>query len=276
MHTIVIFRPESSFVYSVSKYVNWFWIWINNAYRLSNDCIHSRWLNKNYCLAAVWRWTMSWLTEHLFGAKNSNGANAEVVEHEPIDQVVAEGNPAPPTPKETITTVANATAPTDGVADVLSAPTMQLQLDSDHSYEKREIVAEWRVPLRGKLHKIEFEHGTTSGRRVLWIDEKVCNRKPIICSNPSPNFLNPSILMDLARFVGRTIRNLLKLRIYFFSLYAWFRANTHYFMNSTQYLLITMCDEHHCMYDSLNTRTCKIQQKKLSKYAANMHKKSAK
>lgn len=132
---------------------------------------------------------MSWLTEHLFGAKNSNGANVEGVEHEPIDQVVAEGAPAPPTPKETTTTVANATAPTDGTAiDVLSAPTMQLQLDSDNSYEKREIVAEWRVPLRGKLHKIEFEHGTTSGRRVLWIDEKVCiyrhNWKAIIYHTP--------------------------------------------------------------------------------------------
>lgn len=40
-------------------------------------------------------------------------------------------------------------------------------------YESREVAAEWQVPVRGKLHKIEFEHGTTSGKRVLWIDEKV-------------------------------------------------------------------------------------------------------
>lgn len=44
---------------------------------------------------------------------------------------------------------------------------------TDDSYENREVVAEWRVPVRGKLHKIEFEHGTTSGKRVIWVNEKV-------------------------------------------------------------------------------------------------------
>lgn len=38
---------------------------------------------------------------------------------------------------------------------------------------KRHIIAEWQVPIRGKLYNIEFEHGTTSGKRVLFIDGKV-------------------------------------------------------------------------------------------------------
>lgn len=39
----------------------------------------------------------------------------------------------------------------------------------------KEVVAQWRVPLRGKIYNIEFEHGTTSGKRVIWIDGKVSN-----------------------------------------------------------------------------------------------------
>lgn len=34
----------------------------------------------------------------------------------------------------------------------------------------KEIIAEWEVPIRGKLYRIEFEHGTTSGRRIIWVD----------------------------------------------------------------------------------------------------------
>lgn len=40
---------------------------------------------------------------------------------------------------------------------------------------KRHIIAEWQVPIRGKLYNIEFEHGTTSGKRVLLVDGKVCH-----------------------------------------------------------------------------------------------------
>ena len=39
--------------------------------------------------------------------------------------------------------------------------------------ENKQITAEWRVPVGGKLFTIEFEHGTTSGKRVLWVDGKV-------------------------------------------------------------------------------------------------------
>lgn len=38
---------------------------------------------------------------------------------------------------------------------------------------KKGVIAEWRIPIKGKLHKIEFEHGTASGKRVLWINDKV-------------------------------------------------------------------------------------------------------
>lgn len=37
----------------------------------------------------------------------------------------------------------------------------------------KEVVAQWRVPLHGKVYNIEFEHGTTSGKRVIWVDGKV-------------------------------------------------------------------------------------------------------
>lgn len=35
-----------------------------------------------------------------------------------------------------------------------------------------ELVAMWEVPLSDGLHKVAFEHGTTTGRRVLWVDGK--------------------------------------------------------------------------------------------------------
>lgn len=52
-----------------------------------------------------------------------------------------------------------------------------LQLDTkpelDAKESKKVITAEWRIPIKGRLHKIEFEHGTASGKRVLWINDKV-------------------------------------------------------------------------------------------------------
>lgn len=32
------------------------------------------------------------------------------------------------------------------------------------------VVAEWRVPISGMLYKVEFEHGKTSGKRVIWVN----------------------------------------------------------------------------------------------------------
>lgn len=36
-----------------------------------------------------------------------------------------------------------------------------------------QIVGVWEVMLNGRLHQIEFEHGTTSGRRIIRVDGKV-------------------------------------------------------------------------------------------------------
>ncbi|XP_027196759.2 fas apoptotic inhibitory molecule 1 [Dermatophagoides pteronyssinus] len=40
-----------------------------------------------------------------------------------------------------------------------------------------DLVGTWEVPLYDKIHKIQFEHGTTTGRRVLWIDGEIVSRK---------------------------------------------------------------------------------------------------
>uniref|UniRef100_A0A182W246 Fas apoptotic inhibitory molecule n=1 Tax=Anopheles minimus TaxID=112268 RepID=A0A182W246_9DIPT len=43
--------------------------------------------------------------------------------------------------------------------------------------QHREVVARWRVPMYGKVYEIEFEHGTASGKRVLWIDKQEIFRR---------------------------------------------------------------------------------------------------
>ncbi|KAL3097470.1 hypothetical protein niasHS_003918 [Heterodera schachtii] len=35
-----------------------------------------------------------------------------------------------------------------------------------------DLVATWQVPMSDKMHKIEFEHGTTTGKRILRVDGK--------------------------------------------------------------------------------------------------------
>jgi len=42
---------------------------------------------------------------------------------------------------------------------------------------KNDIVARWVIPVRGKLYDIELEHGTISGKRVIWVNgEEVLRR----------------------------------------------------------------------------------------------------
>ena len=36
-----------------------------------------------------------------------------------------------------------------------------------------DLVAQWKVPLADKVHVIEFEHGTTTGKRIIRVDKKV-------------------------------------------------------------------------------------------------------
>ncbi|VDN23835.1 unnamed protein product [Gongylonema pulchrum] len=43
--------------------------------------------------------------------------------------------------------------------------------------EAQDIVAVWSVPLQDRVHKIEFEHGTTSGKRVIRVDGEEILRK---------------------------------------------------------------------------------------------------
>ncbi len=39
--------------------------------------------------------------------------------------------------------------------------------------EPQDIVGIWDVPLQDGVHRIEFEHGTTTGKRVIRVDGKV-------------------------------------------------------------------------------------------------------
>lgn len=36
-----------------------------------------------------------------------------------------------------------------------------------------DLVAVWEVPLSDRVHRIEFEHGTTTGKRVIRVDGQV-------------------------------------------------------------------------------------------------------
>lgn len=48
-------------------------------------------------------------------------------------------------------------------------------LKKNHS--KNDLVARWVIPIRGKLYDIELEHGTISGKRVIWVNgEEVLRR----------------------------------------------------------------------------------------------------
>lgn len=46
-------------------------------------------------------------------------------------------------------------------------------LAKTNSQERTDLVAYWSVPLTDGVHTVEFEHGTTSGKRVLRVDGKV-------------------------------------------------------------------------------------------------------
>ena len=37
-----------------------------------------------------------------------------------------------------------------------------------------DLVAKWDVTLSDKVHRIEFEHGTTTGKRIIRVDGNVC------------------------------------------------------------------------------------------------------
>lgn len=102
---------------------------------------------------------MSWLSDHLFGSPKSKDETRNEVTSPTTDATAEIQN-------DTVTT--SNTTPTVPGDTAIGGETGAVS-----TYENREVAAEWHVPLKGKLHKVEFEHGTTSGRRILWIDEKV-------------------------------------------------------------------------------------------------------
>lgn len=57
----------------------------------------------------------------------------------------------------------------------MTIPDHREALKKNHS--KNDVVARWVIPVRGKLYDIELEHGTISGKRVIWINgEEILRR----------------------------------------------------------------------------------------------------
>lgn len=57
----------------------------------------------------------------------------------------------------------------------VSIPDHRESLKKNHS--KSDVVARWVIPIKGKLYDIELEHGTISGKRVIWVNgEEVLRR----------------------------------------------------------------------------------------------------
>jgi len=44
-----------------------------------------------------------------------------------------------------------------------------------------DVVAQWDVTLSDKVHRVEFEHGTTTGKRVIRVDGQVCKCSTLLC-----------------------------------------------------------------------------------------------
>lgn len=56
----------------------------------------------------------------------------------------------------------------------------------DHSealrknHNKNDVVARWIFPVHGKLYDIELEHGTISGKRVIWVNGEEILRRDVM------------------------------------------------------------------------------------------------
>ncbi|KAL1394970.1 hypothetical protein pipiens_011580 [Culex pipiens pipiens] len=68
------------------------------------------------------------------------------------------------------------TKPWDGMRTG-SEPNNNNNTYGDGKFVNKEVVARWRVPMHGQIYEIEFEHGTASGKRVLWIDKQEIFRR---------------------------------------------------------------------------------------------------
>lgn len=110
---------------------------------------------------------MSWLSDHLFGVPKSKDDNNK----EADENASAESSQQPPPASSQPASGDDATpAEIQNTAITTSDASTD---DAVASYENRDVVAEWQVPVRGKLHQLEFEHGTTSGKRILWVNGQV-------------------------------------------------------------------------------------------------------
>lgn len=46
-------------------------------------------------------------------------------------------------------------------------------MDKNPKLNSSDHVARWEVPQSDGVHIVDFEHGTTSGKRVIYVDHKV-------------------------------------------------------------------------------------------------------
>ncbi|KAH8321314.1 hypothetical protein KR074_001395 [Drosophila pseudoananassae] len=69
-------------------------------------------------------------------------------------------------------------SPTLQLENLSTVPIMtQDHIPEDQRYNKQNIVAQWCVPINGKMYRIELEHGTTSGRRMIWVNGREVLRR---------------------------------------------------------------------------------------------------
>ncbi|KAH8320973.1 hypothetical protein KR067_012832 [Drosophila pandora] len=69
-------------------------------------------------------------------------------------------------------------SPTLRLENLSTEPIMtQDHIPEDQRYNKQNIVAQWCVPINGKMYRIELEHGTTSGRRMIWVNGREVLRR---------------------------------------------------------------------------------------------------
>lgn len=109
---------------------------------------------------------MSWLSDHLFGVpKSKDDTNKDA---DGSATVESSEQPLPPPPSSG-DAAASAEIQNTAITTSADAPSE----DAATAYENRDVVAEWQVPVRGQLHQLEFEHGTTSGKRILWVNGQV-------------------------------------------------------------------------------------------------------
>ncbi|XP_017475450.1 PREDICTED: fas apoptotic inhibitory molecule 1 [Rhagoletis zephyria] len=69
-------------------------------------------------------------------------------------------------------------SPTLRLENLPNEPIMTLDhIPEEKRYNKNNIVAKWCAPINGKLYRIELEHGTTTGRRMIWVNGKEVLRR---------------------------------------------------------------------------------------------------